>query len=297
MKRIGLALSLLLVSIPLFAGENKLIALTFDDGPRPYVLYGQGPAQSVGGLLDVLQKNHAPATFFYMGWRLTPKTYGDTHEFRTSTTTLDAARDVFHRGYEIEDHSYSHVQFKLFQRKHGEAGVIADVDRASDLIRQLTGHRASYVRPPDWITTPEINRRLAARGYRVLGIWSELPLAMRDVNTADYLCAGERPRKCPSPSLQEFVLQEVSQREKKGTYTHILALHELSTTTAMLKSLLPALRERGYRFVSLDEYMKNVNARNLADGRDAIDRAPQKARTSASYPPSAPTAAPSPRGR
>jgi peptidoglycan/xylan/chitin deacetylase (PgdA/CDA1 family) len=257
MKRLAL-LACLLFATALFATEQKLIALTFDDGPRPYVLYGQGPAQASGGLLDVLQKNQAPATFFYMGWRLTPKTFGDPHEFRTTMTTLDAARDVFKRGYQIEDHSFSHVQFKLFEKKKGEQAVIDDVDRASDLIKLLTGRRANYVRPPDWITTKDINQKLAARGYRVLGIWSELPLPMRDVNTADYLCAGERPKQCPKPSLTEFVLQEISQREKKGTYTHILALHELSTTTATLKTLLPELKQRGYRFVTLDDYMKEV---------------------------------------
>ena len=241
--------------------DRKLIALTFDDGPRPYVLYGEGPAQASGGLLDVLQKNQAPATFFYMGWRLTPKTHGDSHEFRTSMTTLDAARDVFKRGYQIEDHSYSHVQFKLFEKQHGEQGVIDDVDRCSDLIKDLTGRRATFIRPPDWITTDDINRKLTARGYRVLGIWSTLPLPLRDVNTADYLCAGERPKQCPKPSLQDFVLNEISQREKKGTYTHILAMHELSTTTATLKTLIPELKQRGYRFVTMDEYMKEVGGK------------------------------------
>jgi len=53
-------------------------------------------------------------------------------------------------------------------------------------------------------------------------------------------------------------MQEIQQREKKGVYTHILALHELSTTTETLKTLLPELKQRGYRFVTLDEYMKEV---------------------------------------
>lgn len=273
MKRLAVALCLLALT-SLFAAEKntktppasaptdkKLIALTFDDGPRPYVLYGEGPAATSGGLLDVLQKNQAPATFFYMGWRLTPKTFGDRHEFQTKMTTLDAARDVFKRGYQIEDHSYSHVQFKLFEKQHGEDGVIQDVDRASDLIKNVTGRRATFIRPPDWITTDDINKKLTERGYHVLGIWSTLPLPLRDVNTADYLCAGEHPKQCPKPSLQDFVLQEISQREKKGTYTHILAMHELSTTTSVLKTLIPELKQRGYRFVTMDEYMKEVNAK------------------------------------
>lgn len=263
MKR--LVVTILFLSISLFsvAEQRKLIALTFDDGPRPYVLYGRGPARQCGGLLDVLQRNAAPATFFYMGWRLTPGTYGDHREFRTEKTTLDAARDVFHRGYEIEDHSYSHVQFRIFGKKYGESGIVADVDRASELIRQITGRRAEFVRPPDWITWSALDQKLTSRGYRVMNISPELPLPLRDVNSADYLCAGQHPKLCPKPSLQDFVLQEIEQREKRGVYTHILAFHELSTTTSMLRTLLPELRARGYRFVTLNDYVHDVNSSGI----------------------------------
>jgi len=73
------------LALPCCASE-KLVALTFDDGPRPYVLYGvkqPGAASPTApnasqGLLDVLDHNGVKATFFYMGWRLTPKTWGET---------------------------------------------------------------------------------------------------------------------------------------------------------------------------------------------------------------------------
>ncbi len=220
------------------AADQKLIALTFDDGPRPYVLYGlrppgEPPAQ---GLLDLLDQQKIKATFFIMGWRLTPGTRGDPHEFRTDRTCLDAAREVFRRGHEIEDHSYSHVQFRLFAKQHGgDAGVIADVDRASALIKGVTGRPASFVRPPDWITWKELDRQLEARGYRVMNISAENPPALRDVNTVDYLCAGARPVKCPKPSLEGFVLQEIEQRERHGVSTHILTSHELSRTVVSLQ--------------------------------------------------------------
>ena len=248
-------------AISSLAADQKLIALTFDDGPRPYVLFGQRPAgqPSAIGLLDLLDRNQVRATFFVMGWRLLPKQYGDRREFRTGMTCLDAAREVFRRGHEIEDHSFSHVQFKLFEKQHGDAGVVEDVDRASALIKTVTGHPAEFVRPPDWITWKEMNRQLEARGYRVMGISSDNPLALRDVNTVDYLCAGTNPVKCPKPSLNDFVLREIEQRERKGVSTHILTFHELSTTVTALDTLLPELKRRGYRFVRLDDYMKLVS--------------------------------------
>ena len=263
MKRcIGLLLSFLGLAATAGAAGQKLIALTFDDGPRPYILYGytQPGQKPTPGLLDLLDREHVKATFFVMGWRLTPGAYGDPREFRTDKTCLDAARDLFRRGYEIEDHSFSHVQFKLFEKQHGAGSAVADVDRASELIKGVTGHRAEFVRPPDWISWDGLNRQLESRGYRVLSISSEFPLPMRDVNSADYLCAGAHPVKCPKPSMNAFVLQQIEQREKKGVTTHILAFHELSTTVIALQTLIPELKARGYRWVTMQEYVRLVGA-------------------------------------
>jgi peptidoglycan-N-acetylglucosamine deacetylase len=256
------------------AADQKLIALTFDDGPRPYILYGytQPGHAPTPGLLDLLDRERVKATFFVMGWRLTPGTYGDRREFKTDKTCLEAARDLFRRGHEIEDHTFSHVQLKLFEKQHGAGSAVADVDRASALIKGVTGHRAEFVRPPDWITWDALNRQLEGRGYRVLGISSENPLPMRDVNSADYLCAGTHPPHCPKPSLNAFVLQEIEQREKKGVTTHILVFHELSTTVIALQTLIPELKARGYRFVTMQEYVRLVGPQAPAKRAAAKDR-------------------------
>ena len=258
MKRCFAAVLLVSFATAALAADQKLIALTFDDGPRPYILYGytQPGHAPTPGLLALLDHEKVKATFFVMGWRLLPNTYGNPHEFRTDKTCLDAAKDLFSRGHEIEDHTFSHGQFKLCAKQHGPDGIVGDVDRASDLIKGVTGHRAEFVRPPDWITWDALNRQLEGHGYRVLGISSENPLPMRDVNSADYLCAGTHPVNCPRPSLNAFVLQQIEQREKKGVSTHILAFHELSTTVIALETLIPELKSRGYRFVTMQEYVR-----------------------------------------
>ena len=79
------------------------------------------------------------------------------------------------------------------------------------------------------------------------------------MNSLDYLCAGKAVG-CPRPSLVDGVLKQIDQREKKGTYTHILAFHELSTTAAAMPRLISELKGRGYRFVTLTEYMNLVTA-------------------------------------
>jgi len=255
MTRSLVTLALLVVTLPAFA-TDKIIALTFDDGPRPYVLYGIKPAP---GLLEVLDQQHVKATFFVMGWRLTPKTWGD-HRYETNIgiTCIDAAKDVIKRGHEIEDHTFSHQELKTAERKKGEQWVISDVERGAQVIKAVTGSQPKYVRPPDWVLPDDARRDLERRGFQILTISSQNPIALRDINSLDYLCAGKAPRQCPKPSLELSVLKQIEQREKKGVTTHVLTFHELTTTTAMMPQLISDLKARGYRFVTLQEYMHEV---------------------------------------
>ena len=244
------------------APSDKLIALTFDDGPRPYVLFGSKSGHSVPGLVDTLDKNGVKATFFVVGWRLTPKTWGEPrHEEDIGVTCLDAAAQLIRRGHELEDHTYSHLELRTQEKKNGEQWVMHDVNRGAEAIKAVTGAQPRYVRPPDWIITSEARHDLEREGYHVLTISSENPMPMRDVNSLDYLCAGKAVG-CPRPSLADAVLKQVEQREKKGTYTHILAFHELSTTAAIMPQLISELKARGYRFVTLTEYMKLVGSKS-----------------------------------
>ena len=240
---------------------DKLIALTFDDGPRPYVLFGSKESNRGPGLVNILDQNGVKATFFVVGWRLTPKTWGEPkHEEDIGVTCLDAAEQLVRRGHELEDHTYSHLELRSAEKKNGEQWVMGDVDRGAKAIKAVTGSQPRYVRPPDWIITSDARHDLEQQGYRVLTISSENPMALRDVNSLDYLCAGKAVG-CPKPSLPEAVLQQVEQREKRGTYTHILAFHELSTTAAIMPRLISDLKARGYRFVTLTEYMKLVGSK------------------------------------
>jgi peptidoglycan/xylan/chitin deacetylase (PgdA/CDA1 family) len=248
---------LLAVSLPAFSAD-KLIALTFDDGPRPYVLFGDKAKQTTG-LLDVLDRQNVKATFFVMGWRLTPKTWGDKrYETNVGITCVDAAREVLKRGHEIENHTYSHVELKTAERKKGEAWVISDVDQGAKMVQSVTGSKPEYLRPPDWILPDDARRDLERRGYRVLTISNLNPPALRDINSLDYLCAGAHPTQCPKAGLAASFLSQVEAREKHGLLMHIVAFHELTTTTAAMPQIIASLKAKGYRFVTVKEYMNIV---------------------------------------
>ncbi len=240
---------------------DKLIALTFDDGPRPYVLFGTKGEHPAPALMNVLDQNGVKATFFVVGWRLTPKTWGERrYEENVGITCIDAAEQLVRDGHELEDHTYSHIELRGAERKQGEQWVIGDVNRGADAIKAVTGSQPHYLRPPDWIISDDARHDLERQGYHLLTISQENPIALRDVNSLDYLCA-RKANDCPKPSLADSVLKQVEQREKHGVYTHILAFHELSTTTAVMPELIANLKARGYRFVTLTEYMHLVGAK------------------------------------
>jgi peptidoglycan/xylan/chitin deacetylase (PgdA/CDA1 family) len=274
---------LIFVLLFLLAGSafpaDRLVALTFDDGPRPYVLFGSKKDHLAPGLVNVLDANGVKATFFVVGWRLTPKTWGERrYEEDIGVTCIDAAEQLVRRGHELEDHTYSHIELRGAERQRGEQWVLGDVDRGAQAIKAVTGIQPHYLRAPEWTISEDARRDLEREGYHLLTISTQAPIALRDVNSLDYLCTNRNPAGCPKPSLADAVLKQVEQREKKGIYTHILAFHELSTTTAIMPQLITSLKARGYRFVTLTEYMdvvasKPLVSRETLPNSSAISRA------------------------
>lgn len=253
------------LSIGTAFSSDKLIALTFDDGPRPYVLFGDGKDPARPGLMNILDSNGVKGTFFVVGWRLTPKTWGERrNEENIGVTCLDAAGQLVRHGHELEDHTYSHIELRGAERKWGEQWVLSDVDRGAQAIKAVTGSQPRYLRAPDWSIFDDARRDLEREGYHLLSISSQNPVVLRDINSLDYLCTARNPASCPKPSLEASVLKQVEQREKKGIYAHILAFHELNSTAAVMPQLISDLKARGYRFVTLSEYMNLVDSGNHA---------------------------------
>ncbi|MBI4164751.1 MAG: polysaccharide deacetylase family protein [Acidobacteria bacterium] len=242
---------------------RKLIALTFDDGPRPYVLVGRkseegGPAP---GLLDLLDREKVKATFFVLGFRLADAANDYCRKIDVGINCREAVEEEHRRGHEIENHTYGHGPFSRMKERYGEEWTLNDIDRASRIIQSVTGERPRYVRPPDWDIWPELRERIEARGYSVMmksiGKTKEPP-AREDVDTQDYIFTNLPESKLPIETLRKYVLERLEQRERKGVYTHILVFHELPLSTTALGTLIPELKQHGYQFLLLRDYMKVV---------------------------------------
>lgn len=105
------------------ATREKLVALTFDDGPNPAP--NRTPA-----LLDALKAANAAATFFVVGFRA---------EQSPHLVTRMASE-----GHEVANHSYSHQNMTFLS----PVSVERELCRTSVLIRTATGRRPRFFRPP-----------------------------------------------------------------------------------------------------------------------------------------------------
>jgi peptidoglycan/xylan/chitin deacetylase (PgdA/CDA1 family) len=238
------------------ARNAKLIALTFDDGPKPYVLMGTRSGKGIASqsLLGLLDREGVKATFFVMGWRLSKNADAKCREV-DGGVCREAAEEEHRRGHEIENHTYGHGDFRVMAKRYGEEWVLEDIERASAIIQKITGDKPAYLRPPDWTIWPELQRKIEARGYHLMTKSRAVPPALRDVDSEDYFCAGHDLAKCPKPSDYDYVLRRIEERERQRVNQHILVFHELPQTVELLSRLIPELKKRGYRFVLLRKYM------------------------------------------
>jgi peptidoglycan/xylan/chitin deacetylase (PgdA/CDA1 family) len=127
------------------AGEARLVALTFDDGPWP----GTTPA-----VLEILAHRGVRATFFWVGRQL------ERHP--------DLARQVVTGGHAVGNHTYSH------RSAPSPLEVAAqELDRTGELIEQVTGVRTTLFRPPGGHLENGLVKYALERGYVVV-MWSAL---------------------------------------------------------------------------------------------------------------------------
>lgn len=137
---------------PADTGE-KLIALTFDDGPR---------RSTTTRLLDGLRERGVQATFFLIG------------------AQVEDNRDVVQRmdreGHQIGIHTYDHVQLTDLSRADFEA----QVNKTRTLLKETLGHNDFLLRPPYGILDESVKEWA---GCPIL-LWSIDPEDWKDQNTA-----------------------------------------------------------------------------------------------------------------
>jgi len=103
--------------------KEKIIALTFDDGPNP---------PFTEKILNILNKYNVKATFFVVG--------------KNMEKYPDLSRAIIYAGHTLGDHGYSHIFSKYFT----DFSFKSEISRAQIAIKRITGKTPALFRPP-WL--------------------------------------------------------------------------------------------------------------------------------------------------
>lgn len=199
-------------------------------GPRDRrciaLTFDDGPSESTPDVLKLLAQHRAQATFFQCG---------------ANVDRLPAvAGEVAAAGHELGNHTYSHE--RLYLRTAGF--IHAEVERGQQAVERATGRKPTLFRPPfgvRWFGLAPALRRHGLTGVMWTAIGSDwrLPPAgvarklLRAASNGAILCLHDGRGRQAAP--------------------------DVSSTLEALRGLLPALRDRGYEFLTVSDLLCPTN--------------------------------------
>ncbi len=125
--------------------NEKLVAITFDDGPDE---------SNTEEILNVLSKYNSKASFFFIGSKI------EKH--------LELAKKVHLNHHTIGNHTFTHANnFPIKSKKT----IKAEIEKTQQKIKTITGKDNAYFRPPFGVTNPNIAKAIKGMNLEVIG-WS-----------------------------------------------------------------------------------------------------------------------------
>lgn len=167
-------------------------------------------------ILDILEEYGIKATFFMVGENV--------------GYYPDAARAVVEAGHEIGNHTFSHRRFGRIN----EADMRREITACEEAIASVSKSPVRFIRPPEGEMSDVVRRVAGSLDYRII-LW--------DVDTRDWA-------HTPPDAIARHILDTVQAGD-------IILMHDFigynSPTPEALRTVIPALLERGYRFVTVGE--------------------------------------------
>lgn len=144
--------------------KEKIVSLTFDDGPYP------GHTERI---LATLERENIKATFFLIGSRV-----DDNPEL---------VREILRQGHEIANHTYFHPNLTWLSKEQVEAELLA----TSWTIRRHTGREVPLARPPGGQWNKMVQGVFAQLGYTSV-LWTINPGDLNGADKGDIVKAFQR---------------------------------------------------------------------------------------------------------
>ena len=192
---------------------DKKIALLFDDGPLPV---------STATILDALKKNGMKATFSVVG--------------KNVQANPDLARRIVAEGHELANQTWSHPDLSKLSPEE----ILAELQKAEEVIYATTGVHARFFRPPDGQLSPENAELIKSAGYLIL---------MPTFDSGDWRCP-------PAGMVRKAILDGVT----PGAM--ILAHDSFPKSVAEMPGILEELSKRGFESLTVTELLLKAVAQN-----------------------------------
>src|SRR5262249_43955158 len=177
-------------------------------------------------ILDILQRYHAPATFFIVG--------------QQAERAPDLLRRMYDEGHEIGNHTYSHPDLANTWPQRS----MMELNATQRIIQQVLGVSTTLFRPPYYADSEpqspeEITPILRAQELGYLTV-----------------AEGIDPRDWRPGVTVDAILEDVVAEQNNG---HIVLLHdsggERSATVAALPRIIEHFRSQSYRLVTISELL------------------------------------------
>lgn len=193
--------------------EDKLISLTFDDGPTEYT----------NKLLETLNKYDSRATFFILGNNI----YNNE----------DIIKNIHSFGNEIGIHGYSHIPFTNMDIDD----INVEIATTYDILDSLGVNPTNIVRPPFGKLNETIKEQVKS------------PFVLWNIDTGD-----------AKINNKDMIKNKIIDNIEPGS---IIKMHDTSALTIdVLESVLPILKNMGYKVVTVSEMNKRYS-NELIPGR------------------------------
>src|SRR5579875_1638836 len=173
-------------------------------------------------VLALLKQYNAHATFFQVGDKMERFPY--------------IVRQVVQGGHELGNHSMTHP----YENKAGLERMRLEISQADQIIQKYQPNRTKWFRPPGGYIDNALLQEAVKQGYKVV-LWSY----------------HQELKDWSMPGAQ-VMANHVIRNARNGD---IILLHDgggnRSQTIQALKIILPALKQKGYQFVSVSELMES----------------------------------------
>ena len=121
---------------------EKVVALTFDDGPHP---------KYTEQILDLMDQYGAKGTFFLVG--------------EQAEKNPQIVLRMYEDGHEIANHTYTHPFTKSVST------IIKEIDQTNEVLFGITGYSPKLFRPVEGYYTDQLVNEVVKKGYKMV-MWS-----------------------------------------------------------------------------------------------------------------------------